>query len=101
MLPPIARSNASNFHIYRIPSTKEQEKIFEDLQFLGNKKMIKDLYDYSTNKPFNFLFVDAIKNECWKWGNCEPEYLWGKYNDDGGYNKPFVLPSNADIIDDS
>tara|TARA_R110000796_G_scaffold109165_9_gene220513 strand:+ start:554 stop:1345 length:792 start_codon:yes stop_codon:yes gene_type:complete len=101
MLPPVARSNASNFHIYRIPSTKEQEKIFEDLGFLGNKKMIKDLYDYSTNKPFNFLFVDAIKNECWKWGNCEPEYLWGKYSDDGGYNKPFVLPSNADIIDDS
>tara|TARA_R110000782_G_scaffold161275_1_gene253275 strand:- start:5445 stop:6233 length:789 start_codon:yes stop_codon:yes gene_type:complete len=100
MLPPVARSNASNFHIYRIPSTKEQEKIFEDLGFLGNKKMIKDLYDYSTNKPFNFLFVDAIKNECWKWGNCEPEFLWSKYSDNGGYNEPFKIPSGIEIIED-
>ena len=101
MLPPVARSNASNFHIYRIPSSKEQEKVFEDLGFMGNKKMIKDLYDYSTNKPYNFLFVDALKHEAWKWGNQQPEFLWKKYSDDGGYNEPFVIPSNAEIIVDS
>jgi hypothetical protein len=101
MLPPVARSNASNFHIYRIPSSKEQEKVFEDLGFMGNKKMIKDLYDYSTNKPYNFLFVDALKHEAYKWGNQQPEFLWKKYSDDGGYNDPFVIPSNAEIIIDS
>ena len=100
MLPPVARSNASNFHIYRIPSSKEQEKIFEDLGFMGSKKMIKDLYDYATNKPYNFLFVDALKNEAWKWGSCEPEFLWKKYSDSGGYNEPFTIPSNADIVID-
>ena len=100
MLPPVARSNASNFHIYRIPSSKEQEKVFEDLGFMGNKKMIKDLYDYSTNRPYNFLFVDALKHEAYKWGNQQPEFLWKKYSDDGGYNEPFVIPSNAEIIND-
>jgi len=101
MLPPVARSNASNFHIYRIPSSKEQEKIFEDLGFLGNKKMIKDLYDYATNKPHNFLYVDALKNTAWKWGNCEPEHLWSKYSEGGGYNSPFVIPSGTEVIDDT
>ena len=62
--------------------------------------MIKDLYDYSTNKPYNFLFVDALKNECWKWGNCEPEFLWSKYSDNGGYNEPFKIPSGTVIIED-
>tara|TARA_R110000868_G_scaffold82309_1_gene232495 strand:- start:419 stop:1213 length:795 start_codon:yes stop_codon:yes gene_type:complete len=100
MLPPVARSNASNFHIYRIPSSKEQEKVFEDLGFMGNKKMIKNLYDYATNKPYNFLFIDAIKHEAYKWGNQQPEFLWKKYSDDGGYNEPFVIPSNVEIIND-
>ncbi len=100
MLPPVARSNASNFHIYRVPSSKEQEKIFEDLGFLGNKKMIKDLYDYATNKPYNFLFVNAISNECWKWGNCPPEFLWKKYSDEGGYNAPFQIPNGTEVIDE-
>ncbi len=89
MIPPVARSNASSYYIYRLPSSKEQEKIFEDLSFLGNSKMIKDLYDVATDKPYHFLYVDVIKNEVWKWGASQPKFLWSKYNENGGYNPPF------------
>ena len=69
MLPPVARSNASNFHIYRIPSSKEQEKIFEDLGFMGSKKMIKDLKRgdqvYSLSNPYNSNSdINTVKVTC-------------------------------------
>ena len=94
MIPPVVRSNASSWYIYRLPSFKEQDKIFEDLSFLGDKKMVKDLYDTATNKPYHFLYVDVLKNECYKWGNCKPQFLWSKYDDNGNYNPPFKKPSS-------
>ena len=100
MIPPVARSNASSYYIYRLPSFKEQEKIFEDLSFLGDKKMVKDLYDVATNKPYHFLYVDVLKNECWKWGNCKPEFLWSKYSENGGYNPPYVKPNNIEVVNE-
>ena len=48
------------------------------------------MYNYATNKPYQFLFVDAIKNEVWKWGNIQPEFMWSKYDENGNYNPPFT-----------
>ena len=92
MVSPIVRSNMTALHIYRTPNASEQDKLFDDMAFLGNKKMVKDLYDYATNEPFNFLFVDCLKNSAWKWGNTEPEFLWQKYNEKGGFNPPYKSP---------
>jgi hypothetical protein len=94
MIPPVVRNCATAYHIYRCPNSCEQEKIFMDLSFMGDKKMVQKMYDYATNKPYQFLWVDCIKNSAWKWGACDPEFLWEKYNADGGYSPPFELPSN-------
>jgi hypothetical protein len=91
LIPPIVRNCYTSMYVYRMPNAKEQEKIFEDLSFLGDKDMVKDMYEYATNKPYQFLMVDALKNECWKWGACSPEFLWKKYNDNGGFNPRFSL----------
>jgi hypothetical protein len=90
MCPPVVRSCMTALHLYRIPNAKEQEKAFEDLSFMGSKNMIQDLYDYSTDKPYQFLYIDCIKMKAYKWGATQPEFLWEKYNDSGGYNEPFV-----------
>ena len=47
------------------------------------------MYNYATNKPYQFMYVDALKNEVWKWGATQPELMWTKYDDNGGYNPPF------------
>ena len=93
MIPPVVRSCMTALHLYRIPNAKEQEKVFEDLCFLGDKNMVQDLYDYATEKPYHLLFVDCIKMSAWKWGACEPEFLFTKYNENGGYSPPFVNPN--------
>tara|TARA_R110000751_G_C13632583_1_gene466020 strand:- start:433 stop:705 length:273 start_codon:yes stop_codon:yes gene_type:complete len=79
-----------------MPNAKEQDKVFEDLSFLGDKDMVKDMYEYATNKPYQFLMVDALKNECYKWGACNPEFLWKKYNDNGGFNSRFSLSAKQE-----
>ena len=94
LIPPIVRNCYTSMYVYRLPNMEQQEKIFSDLSFLGDKKDIKAMYNYATNKPYQFLYVDAIKNTVYKWGNIQPEFMWSKYNDDGGYNPPFTLPKN-------
>ncbi len=98
LIPPIVRCCYTSMYVYRIPNAKEQEKMFEDLSFLGDKEMVKDMYEYATNKPYQFLMVDALKNECWKWGACNPEFLWKKYSDNGGYNPPFSLSTKQQKV---
>tara|TARA_R110001632_G_scaffold56761_1_gene138907 strand:+ start:79 stop:354 length:276 start_codon:yes stop_codon:yes gene_type:complete len=87
-------------YVYRLPNMEQQEKLFYDLSFLGDKKDIKKMYNYATNKPYQFLYVDALKNECWKWGATQPEFMWSKYDENGNYNEPFnksLTDANTDI----
>ena len=52
------------------------------------------MYDYATNKPYQFMLVDVLKNEVWKWGgDLQPEHMWSKFNEDGSFNEPFQIPS--------
>jgi len=99
MIPPLVRSNFTSMYINRLPNASEQDKVFEDLAFLGDKKMIKKLYDYSTKKPYHFLMVDGLTNSAYKWGACDPEFLWTKYSENGDYNKPFEIPKNSNVDD--
>ena len=89
LIPPIVRNCYTSMYVYRLPNMEQQEKLFYDLSFLGNKKDIKKMYNYATNKPYQFMYVDALKNEVWKWGATQPELMWTKYDDNGGYNPPF------------
>ena len=85
-------------YIYRLPNAEQQNKIFEDLAFLGNKNEVKAMYNYATNKPYQFLYVDVLKNTVWKWGNLQPIFMWSKFDDEGNYNPPFIAPK-TDIED--
>ena len=55
-------ADALSMYIYRLPNAEQQEKIFLDLSFLGDKKDVKKMYNYATNKPYQFLYVDVLKN---------------------------------------
>jgi len=92
-IPPVVRNCYTFMHCLRMPSASEQQKLFEDhLSFLADKKQIKALYDYATAEPYNSLYVDAVKCSAWKWGKDEPEFLWKKFRDDGGYSDPVPIP---------
>ena len=95
LIPPIVRNCYTSMYVYRLPNSEQQEKIFLDLSFLGDKKDVKAMYNYATNKPYQFLYVDAIQNKVYKWGNIQPEFMWSKYDDDGNYNPPFTLPQKV------
>jgi len=95
LIPPIVRNCYTSMYVYRLPNAEQQEKIFSDLSFLGSKQDVKNMYNYATNKPYQFLYIDALKNTVWKWGNLQPELLWSKYDDNGNYNPPFVMPKEA------
>ena len=89
LIPPIVRNCYTSMYVYRLPNAEQQDKLFYDLSFLGDKKDVKKMYNYATNKPYQFLYVDVLKNEVWKWGACQPEFMWSKYDDNGNYNQPF------------
>ena len=99
LIPPIVRNCYTSMYVYRLPNMEQQEKLFYDLSFLGNKKDIQKMYNYATNKPFQFLYVDALQNKVWKWGATQPELMWEKYDEDGQYNPPFTKSiSDKEIV---
>ena len=100
LIPPIVRNCYTSMYIYRLPNRSEQEKTFMDLSFLGGKKAVEKMYNYCTNLPYQFMMVDALKNQVFKWGPVQPELIWTKFNEQGGYNPPFDKELPKAIMDD-
>ena len=50
-------------------------------------------YNIPTEPLQRKRFVDAVKNNCYKWGACDAEFMWQKYNDEGGYSDDYQLPA--------
>jgi hypothetical protein len=91
-VPPVVRNCYTNLFILRMPNAKEQDKLFEELSYLTDKKSLKKMYDYCCYKPYHTMVVDAIKNTVHKWGASDAEFVWKKYNDNGGYSDVYQLP---------
>lgn len=91
-IPPVVRNCYTNLFVLRIPNAGEQDKLFDQLSYLTDKKGLKSLYDYATAEPYEALFIDALENAAWKWGKSEPEHLWSKYKPEGGYSDPVPIP---------
>lgn len=94
VIPPVVRNCYTNMFILRIPNAGEQDKLFEELSYLTDKKSLKKMYDYATDKPYMCMVVDAIKNNVYKWGACDSEFMWSKYKDEGGYSDEYKLPDS-------
>ena len=93
VIPPVVRNCYTNMFILRIPNAGEQDKLFEELSYLTDKKHLKMMYDYATHKPYHAMVIDAVKNNCYKWGACDAEFMWQKYNEEGGYSDDYQLPA--------
>jgi ABC-type dipeptide/oligopeptide/nickel transport system ATPase subunit len=61
MLPTIIRNNLTDIIIFRTKSKQEIETIYKGIIDLEIDKFF-DFYKYSTNEPFNFLYVKLNKN---------------------------------------
>lgn len=61
MLPTIIRNNLTDLILFRSKSKQELETIYKGIIDLEEEKWI-DFYKYSTNEPFNFLYVKLNKN---------------------------------------
>jgi hypothetical protein len=96
MVPPVVRNCYTSAYLYRLPNQSELEKAFLDFSFLGNRKDVQAMYESATNKPYQAMIVDAVKNRVWKWGATKPTLLWEKFNSDGGYSAPFTAAKESD-----
>ena len=78
--------------ILRIPNAGEQDRLFEELSYLTDKKHLKMMYDYATHKPYHAMVIDAVKNNVYKWGASDAEFMRQKYSENGGYSAEYQLP---------
>jgi len=92
VIPPVVRNCYTNMFILRIPNAGEQDRLFEELSYLTDKKHLKLMYDYATHKPYHAMVVDAVKNNVYKWGASDAEFMWEKYSENGGYSAEYQLP---------
>ena len=46
------------------------------------------------------MYVDALKNQVWKWGSVQPELIWTKFDENGMYNEPFDKELPKMLLDD-
>lgn len=93
VIPPVVRNCYTNMFILRIPNASEQDKLFDELSYLTDKKHLKMMYDYATHKPYHAMVVDAVKNNVYKWGASPAEFMWQKYSESGGYSPEYSLPA--------
>ena len=84
-LSPVVRSNTTHWFLFRNPNMKEMEKICEEFAFLGSRDNVYRLYEYITNVPYNFMYIDDDYNV---WENFQKK-VWSKFNDDGSYAEEF------------
>ena len=56
ILPPIIRTNATAYIIFKTPNKKEYKKYVEE--FEGIFEDFEKLYKEATEKPYNFLYLD-------------------------------------------
>ena len=92
VIPPVVRNCYTNMFVLRIPNAGEQDKLFEELSYLTDKKHLKMMYDYATHKPYHSMVIDAVKNNIYKWGASNAEFMWQKYSENGGYSPEYQLP---------
>lgn len=93
VIPPVVRNCYTNMFVLRMPNAKEQDKLFEELSYLTDKKSLKKLYDYACHQPYHSMVIDSIKNTVHKWGASDAEWLWSKYLPEGGYREPYEMPT--------
>lgn len=55
-IPNIIRQNASAYIIFKTPNKKEFQKMQDEFEAIIEH--FKELYDYSTNKLYNFIFIN-------------------------------------------
>ena len=55
-LPPIIRTNASAYIIFKTPNKKEYHKYCEEFDSIFEN--FEDLYKKATQEPYNFLYLD-------------------------------------------
>jgi hypothetical protein len=55
-IPNIIRENASGYLIFKTTNKKEYKKYYEE--FSGLFETFEELYNISTDKPYNFLYLD-------------------------------------------
>ena len=61
MLPTIIRNNLTDLILFRSKSKQELETIYKGIIDLEEEKWFQ-FYEYSTNEPYNFLYVKLNKN---------------------------------------
>ena len=59
----IIRVNATELYVYRLRNYKDLEALLEELTALYPKKVIQKLYDYATEKPYSFLYINLMSKD--------------------------------------
>ena len=62
-IPKIIRGNTSLFILFNTKDKKNLQAIADEVSGMVDYQEFKKIFDYATNQPFNFLFVNLQKNE--------------------------------------
>jgi len=98
-IPPNLRSNVSHSVIFYNPSSKQIKDIAEYHSGICGEKKFMELYREACSVKYQFLFCDFRSLKIWKWGPCDPELVYSKYNDDGTVNMEEEI-SKGDLTSD-
>lgn len=62
-IPKVIRSNTNLFILFSTKDKKNLQAISDEVSGLVSYEQFKDIFNFSTNEPYSFLFINLQKNE--------------------------------------